>query len=94
MQECDAAISNSPGAILDVVGAAPERTDLCSYGCRENVCVCGLRHSIRAPGTSFTRQAENALDQLMRCVEAAGSSLDRVVKCNVHCTLTMHVSGV
>lgn len=32
------------------------------------------------------RQAELVLDQLKLCVEAAGSSLDRVLKCNVYCT--------
>jgi 2-iminobutanoate/2-iminopropanoate deaminase len=34
----------------------------------------------------FKRQAELVLDQMKRCVEVAGSSLDRVVKCNVYCT--------
>jgi len=34
----------------------------------------------------FERQAEIVLDQMKRCVEAAGSSLERVVKCNVYCT--------
>jgi len=34
----------------------------------------------------FVRQAELVLTQMQRCVEAAGSSLDRVVKCNVYCT--------
>ena len=34
----------------------------------------------------FARQAELVLDQMKRCVEAAGSSLERVVKCNVYCT--------
>ncbi len=34
----------------------------------------------------FARQAELVLEQMKRCVEAAGSSLDRVVKCNVYCT--------
>jgi len=34
----------------------------------------------------FKRQAEIVLDQMKQCVEAAGSSLDRVVKCNVYCT--------
>jgi 2-iminobutanoate/2-iminopropanoate deaminase len=34
----------------------------------------------------FRRQAEIVLDQMKRCVEAAGASLDRVVKCNVYCT--------
>jgi len=44
------------------------------------------------PGTGdikrlpFKRQAEIVLDQMKRCVEAAGSSLHRVVKCNVYCT--------
>ena len=35
---------------------------------------------------AFERQAEIVLDQMKRCVEAAGSSLDRVIKCNVYCT--------
>jgi 2-iminobutanoate/2-iminopropanoate deaminase len=34
----------------------------------------------------FERQAEIVLAQMKRCVEAAGSSLERVVKCNVYCT--------
>jgi len=34
----------------------------------------------------FNRQVEIVLDQMKRCVESAGSSLDRVVKCNVYCT--------
>jgi 2-iminobutanoate/2-iminopropanoate deaminase len=34
----------------------------------------------------FERQAEIVLDQMKRCVEAAGSSMERVVKCNVYCT--------
>jgi 2-iminobutanoate/2-iminopropanoate deaminase len=34
----------------------------------------------------FERQAEIVLDQMKRCVEAAGCSLERVVKCNVYCT--------
>jgi 2-iminobutanoate/2-iminopropanoate deaminase len=34
----------------------------------------------------FKRQAEIVLEQMKRCVESAGSSLDRVVKCNVYCT--------
>jgi 2-iminobutanoate/2-iminopropanoate deaminase len=34
----------------------------------------------------FERQSEIVLEQLKRCVEAAGSSLERVVKCNVYCT--------
>jgi 2-iminobutanoate/2-iminopropanoate deaminase len=34
----------------------------------------------------FERQAELVLNQMKLCVEAAGSSLERVVKCNVYCT--------
>lgn len=34
----------------------------------------------------FERQAEIVLDQMKLCLEAAGSSLARVVKCNVYCT--------
>ena len=34
----------------------------------------------------FERQAEIVLDQLKVCVEAAGSSLEKIVKCNVYCT--------
>ena len=41
----------------------------------------------------FKRQADIVLDQMKRCVEAAGSSLDRVVKCNVYCTPVEAHSG-
>ena len=34
----------------------------------------------------FERQAEIVLDQMKHCLEAAGSSLAQVVKCNVYCT--------
>jgi 2-iminobutanoate/2-iminopropanoate deaminase len=34
----------------------------------------------------FARQAELVLEQMKCCLEAAGSSLDRVLKCNVYCT--------
>ncbi len=33
----------------------------------------------------FERQVEIVLEQMKRCVEAAGCSLERVVKCNVYC---------
>ena len=36
--------------------------------------------------TPFERQAEIVLQQMKRCLEAAGSSLAQVVKCNVYCT--------
>ena len=34
----------------------------------------------------FDQQSEIVLEQMKQCVEAAGSSLDQVVKCNVYCT--------
>ena len=34
----------------------------------------------------FEEQAEIVLEQMKRCLEAAGSSMERVVKCNVYCT--------
>jgi 2-iminobutanoate/2-iminopropanoate deaminase len=36
------------------------------------------------------RQTEIVLDQMKRCLEAAGSSLAQVVKCNVYCTDASH----
>jgi len=44
------------------------------------------------PGTGdikrvpFARQAELVLEQMKQCLEAAGTSMERVVKCNVYCT--------
>ena len=34
----------------------------------------------------FERQAELVLQQMKQCLETAGSSLEKVVKCNVYCT--------
>ncbi len=34
----------------------------------------------------FERQAEIVLAQMKTCVEAAGSTMEKVVKCNVYCT--------
>jgi 2-iminobutanoate/2-iminopropanoate deaminase len=34
----------------------------------------------------FERQAEIVLTQMQECLEAAGSSLAKVLKCNVYCT--------
>ncbi len=33
----------------------------------------------------FAQQAERVLEQMKRCLEAAGTSLDGVLKCNVYC---------
>jgi 2-iminobutanoate/2-iminopropanoate deaminase len=35
---------------------------------------------------SVERQTELVLEQMKLCLEAAGSSLDQVLKCNVYCT--------
>ncbi|WP_156380964.1 RidA family protein [Pseudolabrys sp. Root1462] len=35
---------------------------------------------------SFGRQSEIVMEQLKTCLEAAGSSLANVIKCNVYCT--------
>jgi 2-iminobutanoate/2-iminopropanoate deaminase len=34
----------------------------------------------------FEQQAETVLEQMRQCLEAAGSAMERVVKCNVYCT--------
>ena len=39
-----------------------------------------------ATDAPIERQTELVLDQLKACVEAAGSSLNKVLKCNVYCT--------
>jgi len=35
---------------------------------------------------AFEQQAERVMAQLKHCLEAAGSSLSHVLKCNVYCT--------
>lgn len=37
-------------------------------------------------GASIERQTELVLDQMKLCLETAGSSLQKVLKCNVYCT--------
>lgn len=39
-----------------------------------------------AADAPIERQTELVLDQLKLCVETAGSSLDKVLKCNIYCT--------
>jgi 2-iminobutanoate/2-iminopropanoate deaminase len=39
-----------------------------------------------AADASIERQTELVLEQMKRCLEAAGSSLAHVLKCNVYCT--------
>lgn len=40
------------------------------------------------------RQTEIVLDQIKLCLEAAGSSLDKVAKCNVYCTDAAHFAAI
>jgi 2-iminobutanoate/2-iminopropanoate deaminase len=40
------------------------------------------------------RQTELVLTQLKRCLEAAGASLDNVMKCNIFCTSARHFAAV
>jgi 2-iminobutanoate/2-iminopropanoate deaminase len=50
----------------------------------------GFRPSIRQPVRSSTHrssaQTELVLEQMKLCLETAGSSLEKVLKCNVYCT--------
>jgi 2-iminobutanoate/2-iminopropanoate deaminase len=40
------------------------------------------------------RQTEIVLDQIKRCLEAAGSSLDKAIKCTVYCTDAAHFATI
>ena len=40
------------------------------------------------------RQAEIVLEQMKLCLTTAGSSLDRVIKCNVYCTDPAHFATI
>ena len=46
---------------------------------------------VRAP---IERQTELVLEQMKRCLEAAGASFDNVMKCNVFCTSARHFAAV
>ena len=40
------------------------------------------------------RQAEIVMEQMKLCLEATGSSLDKVIKCNVYCTDAAHFAAI
>ena len=40
------------------------------------------------------RQTELVMEQMKRCLEAAGASLDNVMKCNIFCTSSKHFQAV
>ena len=40
------------------------------------------------------RQTELVLEQMKRCLEVAGASLDNVMKCNIYCTSAKHFAAV
>jgi 2-iminobutanoate/2-iminopropanoate deaminase len=40
------------------------------------------------------RQTEIVMEQMRRCLEAAGASLDNVMKCNIFCTSAKHFAVV
>jgi 2-iminobutanoate/2-iminopropanoate deaminase len=43
---------------------------------------------------SIERQTEIELEQIKLCLAAAGSSLDKVIKCNVYCTDAAHFAAI
>lgn len=43
---------------------------------------------------AIERQAEIVLEQMKLCLTAAGSSLDKVIKCNVYCTDAAHFATI
>jgi 2-iminobutanoate/2-iminopropanoate deaminase len=43
---------------------------------------------------AIERQTEIVLEQMKACLAAAGSSLEKVVKCNVYCTDAAHFTAI
>ena len=43
---------------------------------------------------AIERQAEIVLEQIKLCLTAAGSSLDKVIKCTVYCTDAAHFAAI
>ena len=44
-------------------------------------------------GMGIERQSELIMEQMKLCLQAAGASLDNVMKCNVYCTSTKHFAA-
>ena len=44
-------------------------------------------------GMAIERQSEIIMEQMKLCLQAAGASLDNVMKCNVYCTSTKHFAA-
>ncbi|MGL9616876.1 RidA family protein [Bradyrhizobium sp. U531] len=44
-------------------------------------------------GMTIERQSEIIMEQMKLCLQAAGASLDNVMKCNVYCTSTRHFAA-
>ena len=45
-------------------------------------------------GAPIEQQTERVIEQMKLCLEAAGASLDNVMKCNVYCTSAKHFPAV
>src|SRR5215510_1943897 len=45
-------------------------------------------------GAPIEQQTERVIEQMKLCLEAAGASLDNVMKCNVYCTSAKHFPTV
>jgi 2-iminobutanoate/2-iminopropanoate deaminase len=45
-------------------------------------------------GASIERQTEIVLEQMKLCLEASGTSLQKVMKCNIYCTSAKHFAAV
>jgi 2-iminobutanoate/2-iminopropanoate deaminase len=45
-------------------------------------------------GASIERQTEIVLEQMKLCLETSGTSLQKVMKCNIYCTSAKHFSTV
>jgi 2-iminobutanoate/2-iminopropanoate deaminase len=77
------------GAAFDLLGAL-EGADVRSYSPRGHDLCVGLPPFDPKTGevvdAPIERETELVLEQLKLCVDAAGSSMEKVLKCSVYCT--------